>query len=345
MPGAISDLSISKDGKVVMVATSPDHDIATSARQYLISRVSASGKIQWGRPVKSPTKEIDVSADGTLVVFINYANQLTGMNARGKELWSVQAMCRPIILSALKKIICYHDDDGEPKVGFDLFDWSGKKISSYPIQTDILALKVAEDEKRWAIGLAEGQVIYFGEDLRPAWTKQVSGEIVDVSVSSGENPTIAVLYKTKKKTQEIILFDSKGESQGLIKPSFRSLQVEMAPQGKFVFYYGNSADGQYVGSASLETYKEIWRRGGAIASDYSYSISVSSDLVLMGYEDITPSDRRSHLLAFEYDGKMKWDLPLSTDEGAYIYTHRIAAHPSVLAVGTDDAQVSVFSFK
>ena len=74
-------------------------------------------------------------------------------------------------------------------------------------------------------------------------------------------------------------------------------------------------------------------------------INVYSSGVLMSFEENSATDRSSHILAYDYSGSQKWDLPLVSDKGAYIYTHRIATEASVFVVGTDDARVSVFHLR
>jgi hypothetical protein len=62
----------------------------------------------------------------------------------------------------------------------------------------------------------------------------------------------------------------------------------------------------------------------------------------MGYEEILPTSRSSHLLAFDATGAPKWDLPLATDLGAYLYSEKVALGPLLLVVGTDDGRISAY---
>jgi hypothetical protein len=154
-----------------------------------------------------------------------------------------------------------------------------------------------------------------------------------------------VLYKDKKLAQKIATLDSAGDQKGSLSPSFRALQLEMTPNGSEVFYYGNSSNGQWVGMASLTSFQEVWKKGNPNVSDFSHSLSVGPSWVTFGYEDINTIHRRSHVTSYDLEGKVLWDVLLSREDSAYLYAHRVSVDTSVLAVGTDDAQVSLFHFK
>jgi hypothetical protein len=380
MNGAISDLSISKNGKAILVATSPDSDIEGSTNSYLLSRYSSTGKLIWQFKQKSPIKEVAQSQDGSFAVISNYENQLFGINAEGKILWTNEGMCKPIISDLSKKIICYHDDDNEPKVAFDLYDWKGKKISSYEITKDVLGLKLSADEKSLVMAQANGGVVFFSSEFIPLWHKTVPGEIVDVSVSSGIAPVVAVLYraKDKPKLERVIILDSQASLQGDLKadlkseslaatavqvkakvadkrsfggeplkilfPSVNCNQIELSPSGTTLFYYGNSASGQYLGSLSVLSSKELWVRGGSTPTEYNSSISVGSSQVFMGFQENAAGERRSHILNFSYEGDIKTNIRLSPEQSAYLYNFKTAPDGTVLAVGTDDGKLSLYGY-
>ncbi|MEO5968630.1 MAG: PQQ-binding-like beta-propeller repeat protein [Bdellovibrionia bacterium] len=362
MSGAISDLSISKNGKAIVVATSPDSDIEGSAKHYLLSSYSSTGKLNWQLKQSSPVKEVAVSQDASFVVVSNYENQLFALNADGKTLWSVEGMCRPIISNSNKKIICYHDDDNDPKVAFDLYDWKGKKISSYGITKDVLALKLSADEKHLVLAQADGGVVFFSSDFIPLWHKTVSGEIVDIAVSSGPTPIVAVLYrnKSKPKLEHVAILNSLGSTQAqprldlkgkpksepakLLSPSVSCNQIELSAGGTTLFYYGNSPSGQFLGSLSVLSSKELWKRGGSMPTEYNSSIHVGSTQVFMGFQENAAGERRSHVLSFNYEGEIKADIRLSLEQSAYLYSFKVAPEGDLLAVGTDDGKISVYRY-
>lgn len=342
MTGAISDLSFSKDGKRILVATSPDRDIETSVGEYRLTLLDAKGHEVWRQKMKYPVKDQALSVDGSFVVISNYENQLMGLDHRGRTLWTIETMCRPHIVQEAQRILCYHDDDAEPRVGFDVFDWKGKKVYSYPIQQDILAFKISKNEKNVALALDQGRVVLLDSNYRPVWEKQVKGEVVDVAVSADESPWVAALYQSKGKAKQVKLFDYAGNEVGELQPSFRAFQLEFDLDRKNLFYYGNSSEGQWMSGFSLKEMKEVWRHGTLAASDYSSSITLTPSGVLMGFEEINPAFRKSHVVFFDSAGSLKADLLLPSDEGSYLYSHRVAAASPLVVVGTDDASLSLF---
>lgn len=346
MNGAISDLSISKNGKAIVVATSPDSDIEGTAKHYLLSRYGFNGQLVWQLKQTSPIKEVAISEDGAFTFVSNYENQLFALNAAGKTLWTTEGMCKPVISNVSKKIICYHDDDNEPKIGFDLFDWKGNKISSFGITKDILALKISSNEKNLVLGLTEGGVVLFSPEFIPLWQKTVPGEIVDIAVSSETAPVTAILYRDRAKpeNEKIAILNSVGEQINVLSPSVKSSQLEISPDGSAVFYYSNSAHGQYLGSLSVLSSKELWKRGGSTPAEYSSSMSVTPTQVFEGFQENSVGERRIHILSFNYKGQLTKDIGLTLEQSAYLYSHKVALDSSLLLVGTDDGKVSVYHY-
>ena len=167
--------------------------------------------------IKSQT----LSDDGSLAVIATYDDQIRGYNRSGKQLWDAEAFCKPIVLSSLKKVLCFHDDDAEPELGFEVFDWQGKKLSDFPIQNDALVLKVAPDEKHFIMALTHGHVLVFDSHFKPIAKKTVSGEIVDVAITSATN--YAVLYNKKKSAQQkLALFGPKASDAPIADRADRS---------------------------------------------------------------------------------------------------------------------------
>ena len=195
MPGAISSLSLTKNGQFIHVATAPESEISGSSPHHLLIRYDAKGHLLWQERMRYPIRDLAASADGSLIVISNYEGQLVGMDKHGKILWESQGMCRLQFLQASQLIICYHDDDAAPQIAFDLFDWNGKKGFSYRIEKDILSLKVSADEKNRILGLADGRVVLLDSANQPLWKQNVLGEIADVAVSGTDQPTAAVLFQ------------------------------------------------------------------------------------------------------------------------------------------------------
>lgn len=357
MRGAISGLSISATGNALVVATSPDPDIENSAKHYLLSRWDSAGRLVWEFPVQFPVRDQDLSEDGALLVVSNYENQILGFNSQGKVLWKVEGTCRPHILHS-QRILCYHDDDAEPGIAFDIFDGSGKKLQSFPISGDVLGLKISEDEAHLALALTGGHLLLLQMDSQgmwqKSWQKRVDGEVIDLAVSSGNATQVAALFRDADKKQKIGILNADGNPLGEVVPSFLVTQLEMEASGNFLFYTGTSALGQYVGSAEARSSKESWRRGVAMGSEYSASIALSkgpassnsgnSVWAWFGFEERVPEGRQSRLIALDQGGQERARLELYSDEESDLYLHKVASRSSLIVVSTDDARISLFSY-
>lgn len=342
--GVVSDLALSQDGKTILVATSPDGELAGSSKHYLLTRWNSQGKQIRELKLKSPTREVDLSSDGSLAVVSNYENQLIGFSSKSNILWTSEGTCRPSLLQLFKKIVCYHDDDAEAGIGFDTYDWKGKKTFSFPIETDIVAFKAAMSQKFFAFALAGGQLVVLDAENHSILRKVVEGEIVDVALSAQDQPQVAALVRYKSNLQ-VYTFDSQGNSLGVISPSFPATQVELSPQGGQVFYYGNSAAGQFVGSGVLPGKVESWKKGVSLETEYTSLIYVGAAWVLVGLEESSLNlgePRKENLIAYDYQGSALWRFVLPIKSEAYLYTYRVSDAAQLIVAGVDNAQLVAF---
>ena len=362
MQGAISELALSGHGDVVLVATLPDSDLGNGPKTPLLFRLGKNGHQDWQVRLKSPVQEMDLSADATLAVTSQLDRQLMAYGVNGELLWSLPASCKPMILNSLKKILCSHDDPASSGVAFDVLDWKGKKLLSYPARGDLLALKVSWDEKRTALGFAQGDVVVLDSEFQSLISKRIEGEIIDVAVSSllpvssTLNPfaaekvsgkeqevsaQVAVLYRDLEKSLKITLLDSSGKVIQTLTPSFKAQQLEMSSQGNALYYYGNTSQGQWVGSVKTPFKQEEWKRGEKTPSDYIAPLHVGSSGVWMGYEKQLTDQRESHLLSLNSQGEVRWDLSIPRSPQSYIYTHRPVSLLPGVVVATDDGKLSL----
>lgn len=348
--GLVTDLSVSKDGQSILLATLPDPDSDNpGAKQYRLQLMDYQGKVQWTKTLQNQVKSLSISNGGELSVYSNHVNEVIGIKRDGKVAWTTEGTCKPIILEKSKQILCYHDDDAEPETAFDVFDWEGKKLISYSIKRDILGLKISEDEQWIALALTRGQVVLVNSQFKESWQKKVAGEILDLSVSSGPTPWLGVLYNVGKKSQKTTFFDQTGKVRAEAVPLSHVEQIELTPDGKNAILYGNGPKGQYLASYPLITpskgivnLKESWHRGDSRYADFASSMIVTNLAVIVGFEDISQTERHTHLMGFDPDGKLKWQIPLRTEEGAYIYSMGFSSEKNFLVVGTDDSSVSGF---
>jgi outer membrane protein assembly factor BamB len=358
--GLMTDLAVSRDGSAILLATIPNPDGGDGPREsgHGLTRYNRAGKKLWHIELEGTVKSLALSDDGKLALVSTYDNTISAIDPRGRIVWTVEGICKPIPIG--KRFLCYHDDDAEPGVAFDVYTDKGRKVLYYPITRDILALKVSDDERNTAIALEGGQVILFGPDFRSLWQRKVAGEVLDLAVSSGEHPRVAALFnsagtgtaaaagagtrdRSKPAAQAIAVFDDDGKRLGEAVPGERVEQLEAAPSGRGIAAYGNGAQGQYVAFYELPLLST--RVVDPRSADFSSNMIMTRDLVILGFEDIGETARHSHLIAFDLDGGLKWNLPLVTEEGAYLYAHGFAPIPSLISVGTDDGYLSAFQLK
>jgi hypothetical protein len=369
MPGAIVGVKLSQNGEQILVVTLPDHDIPGSLNQYLMSKLTSRGHRVWRKKLKYPLKDFAISQKGDLIVASNYEDQLIGMDAQGREIWTQQGLCRPEILEESHTILCYHDDDAEPQIAFDVFDWSGKKLTSFPIINDVVSFKLAQNRKNIALGLVGGQLLVLGPDFKTLWSSKVGGEIIDLALSN--EPTLSTgwpvtpsaspsvlgqpvhrrfqvvaLIQAENKTQRIQFFDSQGGVLGQVTPSFQVGQIEAPVEGDVAYGYGSSGEGQWLGAFVVEGAKELWRQGESARSRYSEEMRLAAGRIWIGVERSTPLPltRESRILAFDPHGQKVIDLLMEKDPTAYLLTHQVSEANRLAVVGTDDAWLNGYRF-
>lgn len=348
LPGAISGIALSEDGKSVLVSTSPEPEILGSSNRYLLSWYSAQGNVVWTKVMDSPVKELDLAPDGSFAVISNYSDEIFSWDRHGKLLWKTQGSCRPHLLSYSKKILCYHDDDGDASVAFDVLDWKGHKVFSYFMQPDedVLALKISSNSRYAAIGMTKGQVAVFDLSFNsPAspllWKAVVPGEVVDVAPSGDY---MAVLYEVLGKGRRLSLFGRGGMALETKVLSNRPVQVELVarPGGETVYYYGNDKQGQYLGSFQAPKLDGSWEQGIPVPLEYSSYLTVRKSTVWLGYEEIPAS---LHLLRINnrYPDADIRQLKMASDPGASIFAYRVSSDTSVSVLATDNGKLSYYS--
>jgi len=347
MGGAITDLSHAN--AVTLVATSPDPDIAGSLGKSFLSLVDAKGRVLWRKRVKSPVKSHAISDDGSLLVVSNYEDEVIAMDRRGRTLWTASVTCRPIVLSDARKVLCYHDDDAEPRIAYDVFDWNGKRLFSQPIEQDILSLRVSNDERNIAYALTQGKVALIGADFKPLWQKPVVGELRVVAVSSGEKPRVAALAYDTNGNSLITVFDQNGAVIAEATQARPVQELTISPDGAMVLTYGNSPAGQIVTAYPLPAAASgpiklavAWTRGEGRFADYASPWITTEWGVILGFEDLKDTNRHTHLVGLGFDGALRWSYPLISHEGAYLYDLEYSPKRKRLAATTDDGRLHLF---
>lgn len=358
LPGFITDLAISEGAAGIFFSTIPDFERDSGQRDFRVWRYNAKGRKLWEKKTSGQVKSLALSKDGSLGVYAEYNDELTALDARGRKLWSAHGPCRPVLLDRVKKVLCYHDDDAEPKIAYEVLDWkTGKRLGSFPIETDVLALKVSRDGHAFALVLTGrsgkgARVLVIGaRSLKPLYELSVDAQVVDVALSSGELPGLALLSNLPDLKQRVSVYEPAGEGKsaprqsGEASFSQRIEQIELSDDGSRVFAYGNTAaqGQQLVAFGKRDSgWGELWREKSPRVSEYSSSFILSGGNVILGLEDIGAKTRVSRFLGFDLLGKKHWDIPVTLEEGSYLYTQAYSPANGLLAVATDDAHLALY---
>lgn len=353
LDGFVTDLSLSRDGTAVLVSTAPNRETESGSRTFLLSWFDSEGHQLWQQQPDAPVRVQGISDDGRMAVVSTYDEKLVAFDPKGRELWSAEALCRPVLLTRSRRIVCFHDDDAEPAVGFDLFGWEGKKSLSFPTVNDALALKVSDDERQFALGLTRGQVIFFGQGLaqgiRALWQKNVTGEILDLDVSSGSKSEVAVLYKPRKAPglgpfkRRLALFDRRGRLRADVPVTVEVEKAEFAPDRGALILFGNHGSGADLalfsnpeGAAAVPS--ERWRKREPRTTDAAAQFLVTREGVLLA--------TGGKLQYIGFDGALRWAAPVAAgmggDEGASVYAMAWSEPNRTLVVATDDGSLGAF---
>jgi hypothetical protein len=356
LDGYITELSLAGHGNALLVSTLPDYDHEGGAKKNLLRYFDSNGHELWHEVMPTQVKSQALSNDGSLAVATTHENQVIAYDKKGKKLWTAQSTCMPFIIESRKEIVCYHDDDAEPLVAFDVFGWDGKLKQSFPIKNDILALKVSKDEQHVALALTKGIVLLLGPDYKTEWSGKVPGEAVDLDVSNGPHPKVAVIYSEGAGKSSKIALLSGGKLVSESPSAGQVSQIAFSSDAGLVFTYGNGETGQYVGGLSVSPLREVWHHEVENNAHYTpqmYTATIQpkgASLAVVGIEQVSAANgRQSEVVGVGHQGQPLWTLPVSqalgAEEGAFLYTQSLttgATGPAKLAVATDDRKLGLF---
>ncbi len=358
LPGSLTDLSVSAQSGHLLIATAPDRDSKIQTNQPLLMKYDSKGNLQWQHELSARVRSFAISRSGDFAVVTDYENKITAYNSHGKKLWAEDDFCQPILLEKSHRILCYHDDDSDPDTVFSIYDWKGKKLYTQKTKEDVLSLRVSRDENFIAYSCVNGQAILMDVEGKTLWQAKVQGEIVHLVVSNGAEPKVVVLYDASLKQvaaqQDIAVFDYKGRLKAQGKTPTHVEKLEVSPKGDAVFIYGNSLKGQFLGHYPLGdsfpktgviTLKPTWSREDPKFADYSSNLFIVKNMVIFGHDFSTAISRSSQLVAYDFNGKLKWNIPLTGDEGSYLQLYGFTEDVKTITAGMDDSTLNVYSLE
>jgi hypothetical protein len=345
--GPVVDLDVSADGGTVLASTIPDFESPGGLRKHAIHGYSADGKVNFSKVASAPVKAQALSSDGSLAFVSAYDDSLAAYSRKGKRLWRVDAICRPVPLNRLKRVLCFHDDDAEPEVAFEVLDWkTGRRLAAYPIESDVLGLELSPDERGLGLSLAGGWIHLFDPKLRLAWKKRLPGEIVDFSISEGASPRVAAV--TSDGTIWLLGPDGAIEASG--RPATHVEQVAILPDASAIVASGNGKQGQVVLSVRRtgDRLAEAWSQGDPLASQYNAPLIGGSRLTTVRFEGSGGKASDTRILAFDSEGVVRWSAKLGFGEGMSLYA-RSSARPrggtGLLVLSTEDGRLEALRFR
>jgi WD40 repeat protein len=312
--------------------------------------LDSGGSTQWQKQLSSKVKSLDIAADGSWLAVTTYDEKLSLYDHSGKLLWTKDVFCRPQVLITRKQILCVYDDDTNPRVAFEVYSESGERLQTQKVQKDLLEVTVSPDERWIAFGLVGGEVTLLDSDWKAVLTKRLGGEVVDLDLSSGDSPTLAVLMNqtTRSKPmravrQRISLSQPVGAGgPGMDVESDRfGEKITLSEDGNTAILYGNSSQGQILAAWQVGSGKK-WVVHESRHADFASLVQVGHDSVVAGFENI---GHHSALFGFDLNGRARWTIPLTTNEGAYLYANRFSTDRDFLVIATDEGSLRAYEIR
>lgn len=343
--GYVSDVAVAGNGQAILVATLPNYDDSSGARHSYLVSYDRRGRRRWRRRMTSGVKSLALSEDGTFGVVTTHDDRIRAFNSSGKNVWTVEGSCKPILLSHSRRIVCYHDEDAEPRVAFDLYSEDGLKLGSAPAEADIMALSVSEDEREIAVGLARGEVVIYSDRLKILWRARLRGEIVAIGFSRSAEPRLALLY-SRDGSPRLAVLDSHGGAIADRALGFRGDRVDFLQRDPSrVLVYGNGDQGQTLALFEIASasFRRKWKVGEPVAGYYTQNLyGDAPGGALVGFEGERQGRRTGEIRAYGVDGRLRWVVPLPTSESAWLYTESFAPRSGVLAAASDDGTLGLY---
>ncbi len=352
LEGKLTDLAVSSESGHVLTTQVLEGQGPGNTRMSLRN---SSGKILWSVQLTSPVRAQTLSPKADLLVVGNYEDELIRIDPKtGEKMWSVadSGMCRPIILEKSQQILCFHDDDAVPGVAFSVFDFKGAEKFKFKVPLDLLILKIPRDESRIVLGLVKGRIWILDRQFKKLAERQVEGEIVDLSVAEANSDSNTLewsaLVNVNGTGQRLVGMNGSGKLTWQTPLDSPHQQIELSADGKTTAVYGNGPRGQSVSlwtPGSPPSFSPLWNYVSPRYADYNQRIDLSGETTYMGFEEVTDRTRHSHVVALRRDGTLAMDIPLVSEDGAYLYARGLSDRSGVIVVGTDDGVLTAYPLR
>lgn len=364
----VTDLDVTPDGKRILLSMRSDADAAPAepsairplpAKGAYTVLIDGQGKELWRKRSEYPIKSQAISETGDRAIVVTYDNRFMVYDGAGKKLWQLQSNCLPRALVATKRVFCFHDDDSDPAIAFEIYDWNGKKLGDWKTpgaDSDLLAVSFNEartGDAAFAVNYSDGHVEVFRADGTRIHRAKLPGEVLDVSFGPGGDGKVLVLAQERsgssvRKRLVSLAADGKPEFSEEVRDPAQQV-LSMLPK-RFVLT-ANAKDGQTYRLFALGNPSPRSRAVDLVSqvkyaqqTAVSYPVRHLGDGFVFVLEKLVKDDRVSQVSWIGADGQTLADWPLTGEKGAYLYAFDLAPKARTVVIAMDDGTVKVAKF-
>ncbi len=356
--GRITDLKVAHKTASILIAAVPDYDQVKTLRRPVTQLWNAQGRLVWQKVMRSRVRKLAVSDDHHWTALATYDENLRWINQKGKEVYRVpKTFCTPKFLNQKKQLFCFYDDESHAGLGYRVFDYQAKEVVRYPTEKDVIGFDFSSDESFLGVAYAQGEFEFFDSEYCRIWSSSVPGEIIDLTVSNGPRPKLAVLFqkgskKTGWKGQRLVFFDSQGKVLLQTSDFPEGHRIDFHPKGQALYLIGNQNQGQHLTMMSFSPKLRGFQRPEPLVfyeheGDFPKKHQLQDGSIWVDFEKISipyePGKKMNHVLGFDLTGKLKWSAPLSVGEGLFLYGLAEDREGKKIAISSDNSTLRLFS--
>lgn len=317
---AVLDIAPAAVTNAAYVATAGDAG-AEELNSHLV-RVNDSGSVDWSVRFDAVIDAVAARENGDFAAVALRSGSLAVVDREGTVIWERAGHCTPAAVERRGgRIYCFYDRPVEPRPRFEVYDWYGEERGSVKFDRRILAWRVAADGSHVVAGLAGGRIkLLDTAGLKVLKRFDMRGEVIDVAVSGGANPRVAVLYHPSRTVVgprlKAAVFEESGKLVGAVELESPATAVAISVDGKALTLQGAGPRGQTLAGYRIGEDGKKPRLVRAYAHLLEVSASVEGRVVVRGASDPIVVAAGRYVLALSAEGKLLWErLVAPEDEG------------------------------
>jgi len=347
----LSHLSISDNGKRILVSTSAEPGKAEASLRFL----NEHGKLLWRKDLKQPVKSQALASDGKLIATSTYDYKLRVYTAEGRLLWEKEHLGKPAFLMKHDRVILLNDDDSEPKIGFFSYDLKGNLKAKVTIETQAthsepVDMIVSTDQSAVGVLMSTNEVLVYDLDGKLIWKTQLEHEAISIGVHSAPEHDIFALIREHKHSQDA--------DQSLLRLGKNSTRVVRSIDDRIydslqlgttaIFLYGNSIRGQTVAAHGLSDLSPLWKNSFSSAANYPsqiFAFTQPQETMIAALED-PKSAGRMKVMGIKQQGSAAWEADIEANDGIFSYAPAATGNAVVIGAGAPGkGTIEYFSLK